>query len=106
MNQKEKLMLNAKANIFKALGHPTRLRITEQLQAGEKCVCEFVDEFGTDFSTVSKHLSVLKEAGIVESEKRGKQVFYCLKVRCIMDFMSCVEAAIESRAKAMMAIIE
>ena len=62
MNQKENMMLNAKANIFKALGHPTRLRIAEQLQDGEKCVCEFVDEIGTDFSTVSKHLSVLNQS--------------------------------------------
>jgi len=106
MNEKEKMMLHAKANVIKALGHPTRLWIAEQLQDGEKCVCEFVDEFGADFSTISKHLSVLKEAGIVENEKRGKQVFYRLKVPCIMNFIQCIEAVIESQAKAMMAIIE
>lgn len=106
MNQKENMMLNAKANIFKALGHPTRLRIAEQLQDGEKCVCEFVDEIGTDFSTVSKHLSVLKQAGIIESEKRGKQVFYRLKFPCIMDISSCVAGVIASQAKALIAMVE
>jgi len=53
-----------------------------------------------DFSTVSKHLAVLKHAGIIEDEKRGKQVFYRLKVPCVLSFMHCVEAVIASRVAA------
>ncbi len=99
MNRKEKLIYDARAKIFKALAHPTRLWITQKLVDSERCVCEFVDELDVDFSTISKHLSVLKQAGIVEDDKRGKQVYYRLKVPCILKFMHCVEAVIEYQAK-------
>lgn len=89
----------AKARVLKALGHPTRLWIVEQLSGGERCVCEFVEAIGADFSTVSKHLSVLRQVGIVDVDKRGKQVFYRLKVPCVLNFMDCVEAVLVSEAK-------
>jgi ArsR family transcriptional regulator len=47
---------------------------------------------GADISTVSKHLSVLKEAGIVESRKEGNQRFYRLEAPCVMNMFSCIEA--------------
>ena len=90
-------LYKAKSNVLKALAHPTRLWMTEQLADCERCVCEFVDAVDADFSTVSKHLSVLKQAGIVEDEKRGKQVFYRLKVPCVLNFMNCVEAVIKDQ---------
>ncbi len=105
MNAQEKRLYEAKAKVLKALAHPTRLWMVEQLGFGERCVCEFVDVIEVDFSTISKHLSILKQAGIVEDEKRGKQVFYRLKVPCVLSFMSCVEAVIESQAKAQAALI-
>lgn len=97
MNKKETIKYKAKAQVLKALAHPTRLWMAEQLASGERCVCEFADVIDADFSTISKHLSVLKQAGIVVDEKRGKQVFYSLKVPCIMNFMSCIEEVLESR---------
>ena len=87
-------MPEEKAKVLKALAHPTRLYIAEELANGEKCVCYFVDNVGVDFSTISKHLNVLKKAGIVEDDKRGQQVFYRLKVPCLLRFMDCVEAVI------------
>jgi DNA-binding transcriptional ArsR family regulator len=99
MTKSEKNRYEAKAKVLKALAHPTRLWMAEQLSAGEMCVCEFVDQVDADFSTISKHLSVLKQAGIVEDDKRGKQVYYKLKVPCVMNFMECVEAVIASNAK-------
>jgi DNA-binding transcriptional ArsR family regulator len=100
MEAMNKRRYEAKARVIKALAHPTRLWMAEQLAGGERCVCEFVDAIGDDFSTVSKHLSVLKQAGIVDVDKRGKQVFYRLKVPCILNFMGCVEAVLVSEAKA------
>ncbi len=100
MTRKEKDQLTAKANVLKALAHPTRLWMAEQLAGGERCVCEFVDKVDADFSTISKHLSVLKNAGIVADEKRGKQVYYTLKVPCVLNFMNCVEAVLDNNAKA------
>ena len=99
MNNRQKALIEAKANVLKALGHPTRLWMAEQLADGEKCVCELAEFIDADFSTISKHLSVLKQAGVVEDEKRGKQVFYRLKVPCIMKFMPCVEAVIKAKAQ-------
>jgi len=99
MKKKDKLLLNAKAKILKALAHPTRLWMTEQLINGEKCVCEFTNNIDVDFSTISKHLSILKEAGIVENEKRGKKVFYHLKIPCILTFMNCIDTVVKSDIK-------
>ena len=99
MTPKQKNLYEAKAKVLKALAHPTRLWMAEQLSAGEMCVCEFVDQIDADFSTISKHLSVLKQAGIAEDDKRGKQVYYKLKVPCVLNFMSCVEAVLQNNAK-------
>jgi ArsR family transcriptional regulator len=87
----------AKAKIFKALGHPSRLHIVETLERGECCVCEFVNQIGSDFSTVSKHLTVLKDAGIVEDDKRGQMVYYRLKVPCLLRFMDCIDNVCEAK---------
>lgn len=80
----------APAMRFKALGHPVRLWIAQQLTDGEKCVHEFVDRLDIDFSTVSQHLSALRSAGVVETDKRGKEVFYRLKCSCVRKFLKCV----------------
>jgi DNA-binding transcriptional ArsR family regulator len=82
----------AKARVMKALGHPTRLFLADVLSRGERCVCELTEMVGDDVSTVSKHLSVLKEAGLVCDERRGTQIFYSLRVPCVLDFFRCVEA--------------
>lgn len=106
MTKKEKNMCVAKANVLKALAHPTRLWMVEQLSEGERCVCEFVNEIEADFSTISKHLSVLKQAGLVEDDKRGKQVYYSLKTPCVMKFMHCIEKVLESNAADQAALLK
>ena len=80
----------AQAEILKALAHPTRLLIVDELAAGERCVCQLTDLIGHEMPTVSRHLSLLRFAGIVEDEKRGAQVFYRLKRRCVMEFFRCI----------------
>jgi ArsR family transcriptional regulator len=86
----KKLSLNARVRIFKALSHPTRLQIVEKLAEGEQCVCVLLEMFTIDFSTLSRHLSVLKNAGIVLDEKRGKNVYYSLKCTCLFDMFDCM----------------
>jgi DNA-binding transcriptional ArsR family regulator len=77
-----------RARIVKAMAHPTRLFIVEELsRSGEQCVQTLTAMIGADISTVSKHLSVLKRAGLVQDEKRGVQVFYCLGVKCLRPFL-------------------
>ena len=87
--------MEARARVMKALAHPTRLFIVDELSRGERCVCELTEGIGADMSTVSKHLSVLKGAGIVSDDRRGVQVFYRLRVPCILNFFGCVEAVLE-----------
>lgn len=89
-----------KAQIIKAMGHPSRLMMIDALAEGEKCVCELQQIVGSDMSTVSKHLSVLRHAGLVDDRKQGLQVFYSLRVPCIINFFGCVEAVMEQRSQA------
>ena len=90
--------VKARAAVYKALGHPTRLFIVEELSHGERCVCELTAMVGADVSTVSKHLSVLRGVGLIEDEKRGAQVFYRLLVPCVLTSFSCIDAVLGDRA--------
>jgi ArsR family transcriptional regulator len=89
----------ARAKVIKAMGHPTRLFIVDELSRGERCVCELTEMIGADVSTVSKHLAILREAGIVRDEKRGANVYYQLRVPCVLNFFSCVESVLVSTAE-------
>ncbi len=82
--------------MIKALAHPTRLFIVDELSRNERCVAELTEMAGADMSTVSKHLSVLKSAGIVRDEKRGSHVTCFQRVPCILEFFSCVGEVMES----------
>ncbi|MDT8389462.1 MAG: metalloregulator ArsR/SmtB family transcription factor [Lentisphaeria bacterium] len=99
MEASEKETFEARARIMKALGHASRLMMVDELSRGERCVCELRALVGADLSTVSKHLTVLKNAGIVEDDKRGVQVFYRLKVPCVLNFFTCVEAVLANQAR-------
>ena len=106
MNEKVGAQYIARANIIKAIAHPSRLFIIEELNKSEKCVNELTEMIGADTSTISKHLSVLKNAGIVFDEKRGNSVFYKLRVPCILDFIGCIETVLETNIKSQMEIIK
>ncbi len=86
-------VLRRRAEIFKALGHEDRLRILDELADGERCVCDLVKAVGSSWSTVSRHLSVLKEAEVIADDKRGLQVFYRLVLPCVPSFMDCLDAS-------------
>jgi len=91
--------MHARAEIFKALGHPARLSMVVALGKGERCVCELQELVGSDMSTVSKHLTVLRSVGLVEADKRGKQVFYSLRLPCTLGFVDCVDNALKERSQ-------
>lgn len=100
MNAKTYARYKARANVLKALAHPARLLIVDELAHGEpRCVCELTKLVGADISTVSRHLAMLKNAGIVEDEKRGTQVYYRLCICCVPEFIQCVEAVLQRNAK-------
>lgn len=88
-----------RADIIKAMAHPSRLTMLEALGQGEQCVCKLQQLVGSDISTVSKHLSVMKAAGLVLDRKQGLQVFYRLRVPCVLEFLGCVEAVLAGDAQ-------
>jgi len=106
VDKKTKARFEARAKIIKAIGHPTRLFIINELSREEKCVCELTEMIGADISTVSKHLSLLKAAGLVTDEKRGTQVFYNLRMPCILNFFKCIESVIKINAEEQLKLIE
>jgi ArsR family transcriptional regulator len=77
--------------VFKALGHPARVAIIRKLSQGEHCVCDLVEVAGLGWSTVSRHLSVLRDAGVIADEKRGLKVFYRLTLPCVSRFIACLD---------------
>ncbi|MFZ1935581.1 MAG: metalloregulator ArsR/SmtB family transcription factor [Thermoguttaceae bacterium] len=100
MHAKTQAKYEARAKIIKAMSHPTRLFIVDELgRSGERCVCELTEMVGVDMSTISRHLAMLKNAGIIEDEKRGQQVYYSLRVQCITSFFECVESVMKCNAK-------
>jgi len=78
--------------VIKALAHPTRLRLAEALAERPRCAGELRDLIGADFSTVSKHLALMREAGWIESDKRGLHVHYRLACHCLPDFLRCIDS--------------
>ena len=69
-------LLQRIAEVLKAMADPTRLKILHSLQQGERCVSNILEIVGGSQANVSKHLSVLKRAGLVESRRDGLNVFY------------------------------
>lgn len=95
MTEEEKIRSEIRAKILKAMAHPSRIFIIEKLHEKSHCVCELTEMIGADISTVSKHLSVLREAGLIESRKEGTSVFYTLTCPCVMDFIGCIETVVK-----------
>lgn len=104
MDQETRGKYERRSGIFKALAHPTRLFIIDQLSYEEKCVCELTGMVGVDTSTVSKHLAILRNAGIVSDEKRGSMVYYSLEMRCVLHFFDCIKNALDAQARDQLAM--
>jgi len=100
MDTKRLAKYEARAKIIKALAHPARLLIVDELTTvDERCVCELTEMIGSNISTVSRHLAVLKGAGLVQDERRGQMVFYRLRIKCILNFFDCIESVIACNAE-------
>ena len=96
----EEKIYEARAEIARALAHATRLKIIDLLKAeGEYCVCDLTEELEVSQSTVSKHLRVLKDSGLVNSRKEGLQVYYNLRAPCVGNFFSCLDQVLKNNLK-------
>lgn len=94
-------LVRMKAEILKALGHPTRLALVEYLGThGERCVCELAEMVASaDRTTISKHLTLLKSAGVLTDRKEGLKVFYRLNCPCVKKFLLCIEQMVLTRVR-------
>ena len=95
MGTKNKNIYQVQAAVIKAMAHPTRLLILNSLKGQETCVCALRALVGDDLSTVSKHLLVLRKAGLVASRREGKKIYYRLTSPCILNFSSCIAGIIK-----------
>lgn len=92
MNSDLQTKYELKAKIIKAMAHPSRMMMIDALAEHPKSAGELVKLIGADASTVSKHLSVLKNANLVTDKKQGLAVIYSLTIPCISDFFKCIES--------------
>ena len=97
----------SRAKVLKAIAHPSRLIMLEELaKAGPKCVCELAELVELDMSTASRHLSQMKEAGILTDEKRGQMTFYQLRTPCVTKFLECVDGVIEESLRNQLSLLQ
>ncbi len=89
-------LLELKANILKALGQPTRLKILELLRNGERCVCEIFPAVQEEQSNVSRHLALMKAAGILASRKQGQMVHYRVRDPQVFKLLDGVNALLKT----------
>jgi ArsR family transcriptional regulator, arsenate/arsenite/antimonite-responsive transcriptional repressor len=95
----------ARARIAKALAHPSRLMMLDAISDGEKCVCELTELVAADQSTVSKHLSILKQAGIIADRRDGPKTFYRLRICCLKGLWECIESVLKENLREQQAAI-
>jgi ArsR family transcriptional regulator len=96
MNHEE---AKARARILKAMGHPARLRIVDELSRGDRCGCELLPLLGVDQSVVSRHLAYLRNAGIIVERKEGVKVMYHLACPCILRALECTLGVLKAETK-------
>ncbi len=85
-------IFDMRAEVAKALSHPVRLRVIDfLLEQNEACVCDISEAISEGQSTTSKHLAVLKDAGVLSSRKDGLMVFYRLETPCVRNFFQCID---------------
>lgn len=95
----ESRLYEREAEFFQALGHPIRLKLLDFLKEGPRCACEVEPEFPLDQSTISRHLSVLKRAGIVQARKEGVKVIYELKDERVLEIRKILREMLAEKAK-------
>lgn len=99
ISEEQLIRAKRRSHIFKALAHPMRVYLLEKIKEKTWCVCELAKEAGIPKSAASKHLSQLKEAGLVEDQKRGTRVEYRLTAPCIIELITCTEDVVLKNRK-------
>ena len=99
IDRKSLFLFEKQAEIVKAVSQPYRIAIVDFLKDGEQCVCDIAEHIGAERSNVSRHLSVMVSAGVLNYRKDGLKVIYSLSTPCIMGFLECIKDCLKERAK-------
>jgi ArsR family transcriptional regulator, arsenate/arsenite/antimonite-responsive transcriptional repressor len=99
MTQSEMMLYEKQTKVAQAIAHPLRLAILDFLRDKERCVCNIAEAAGSERSNISRHLSVMFNAGVLNSSKEGLKVFYRLKCPCILDFFSCITKVLRQQIR-------
>ncbi len=99
LSKSKQLLFEKQAEIAKAIAHPLRIAIIDFLKDGGQCVCDIAEHVCSERSNVSRHLSVMVNADVLEYRKDGLKVIYSLKCLCILDFFACVTGVLKQQAR-------
>jgi ArsR family transcriptional regulator len=99
LGKQKQMLFEKQAEIAKAIAHPFRVAIINFLKDGEQCVCDIAEHIGAERSNVSRHLSIMVNAGLLEYRKEGLKVIYRLRCMCIIDFFSCVSSVLKQQVR-------
>lgn len=102
MNQE---LYKLKAQVAKALAHENRLMILDALKDQDLCVGQLTALVKADQSTVSKHLGILKNTGIISDRRQGNKVFYHLETPCVLDFFNCALEVVQQKSAGVQAVL-
>lgn len=90
-----KELVELRAEIMKALGQPTRLKIIDFLRDGERCVCEIFPAISEEQSNTSRHLNMMLSAGVLSRRKEGLKIYYAIKHPEIMEVIDIVTGIVK-----------
>ncbi len=96
----------ARARVMKALASPVRLKIVDELSGGERCMCELQPLFDLNKSTLSRHITVLKQVGIVSERREGARSFLKLETPCILSVFDCTMGVLRADARQKMRLAQ
>lgn len=99
-------LFSMEAEFFKALAHPTRVRILKHLRDGERCVCEFTEDLDVEQSNISQHLAILRKQDIVCFRKEGLKVIYKVNYPQIFQILDLIEEIMVSQVNATLNLLK
>jgi DNA-binding transcriptional ArsR family regulator len=105
-NEDEMTLIDFKSELFKTMGHPTRLRILELLRTGEKTVGELQQALDIDASSVSQQLAVMRTRQLVDARKQGTSVFYTVRDELVFQIMDIARQMFQNHVTNMQSILE
>jgi len=105
-SQNNRTLARTKAEMLKALAHPTRVGILEYLKGGERCVCEIIEHLNIEQSNVSQHLAILKRLGLVSFRRDGLKMIYRVKHKEVFAILHLLESMVTAQARETAAMLE